>query len=682
MAAERFEIQFVTTAETAGGDQIAEATKKATAASAEATKQFTAEEDAINDLRLAAEHAAREKARMMTVTGTGLASDPADFFREAEKAASSGKVKESFEEVGKSAKQVSQVLQDSTDPAMAHFNATAEETVSSTGKVAGNGRMMLRLFTQLDQLVPGLGTAMRGLNASMDGKTFEAMAAPAAITGAILSIEFLVSRYKEYKKELLTMPTPFEGQASAIEAVRVAYEHAEVAAALYVHKLAQEINAEETAAAFSKERVGALKEQASEQEKLNNAQKNLGHAIIDAQEKQKVDAFKKTLQQSGLDAKTANDAIAQFTTQAHKKALEEKFALDVEYGRKKLALEENLRNQELQIKKDQLRDEKAELEKAVDATSGHDGKGGELGHAYATAHAAAERNRAAIGTDQENLRGAKATISKGQEDGIDHLREQVDLLFQKFFPKEDQNAKLIEKLSRLRDEYNHGSMHMTTDLPEIMRKMVQIQKYGDAEDEQKVLTRSIAKGKGKQAALDEAEGVAKENLDAKKAEVHELIKSTRALERQVEADERRNKAVTENARAVEADNEKAEYIKAGGDPTKFKPFAPPPVARSVPPTNPAGHTDREATPVRENFPAGDVVSAVEAYSHTHRMSQEQGKTISGLVQFLKTHGQSQKQINDLIAALADGHRTAAEKIGQLQMLVAQINSRLGQGRTP
>lgn len=251
--------------------------------------------------------------------------------------------------------------------------AKTGDTVKDTaGKIEGHNtsaREMHRVFGALNHIVPGLGTVLKAaFHPDMIG-----------IVGSILAFEALKSVLDDIKAIDAIKLANFTGDKEAIDAVKVSYENSRVAARAFLDEQKRLNGAGLTADEVAKRQIENYKNLASAQEQYNTASKNLGYTQIDENEN--------------------NDVIT------HQQALEQKFALDVEYAKKKLQLEAQTAAAELAAKQQQLATEKAQLS-AAKGDQGTDEANA------ATTAAAKVKHDSRKGIAQKNIEDAQKTLDE------------------------------------------------------------------------------------------------------------------------------------------------------------------------------------------------------------------------------------------------------------------------------
>ena len=295
-----------------------------------------------------------------------------------------------------SAKEADKILAQTGDTA-AKAGEKIEESASQAKKHAGAGREMHRVFGELNRIVPGLGEVMKAaFHPDHIG-----------IIGSLLAFEGLKAVLEDIKAVENIKLADFTGDKAAVDAVRDSYEKARVAAQNFFDEERRISGAGMTAQEVAKRQIENSNNIFKAQEQFAAAQKKLNEAFVEQNEK------------AGVIT--------------HEEALAEKFALDVEYTKKKIQLDEQAAAAELAAKQQQLETERAQLAKAqADQTTDE---------ANATAAEAAKvKHDKQKETAKANIESAQKTLEElGKSHGNiiegkfnDETAAQLDEYYQKY----------------------------------------------------------------------------------------------------------------------------------------------------------------------------------------------------------------------------------------------------------
>jgi hypothetical protein len=195
-----------------------------------------------------------------------------------------------------------------------------------------------RLNSELFRIsMMSLGAYMPGLETALYAALSAGEASFLGIMGALLAFE---NEMASLSDTAAIQQAAFKGDADAIAAVETATQKADIAARLFLEDLVQQNAAGATAADVAARIAGNYKNLITAQSELDNAQKSVGAASIEAREKRGVIS--------------------------HQEALEEKLKLDALYAQRKLQLDAWLNQQEERAKIQQLQTEQQQLKASLE----------------------------------------------------------------------------------------------------------------------------------------------------------------------------------------------------------------------------------------------------------------------------------------------------------------------------
>jgi len=452
-----------------------------------------------------------------------------------------------------------------------HAGSKIHESSEHVRSHAGHAREMHHVFGELNRIVPGLGTALKGaFHPDSIG-----------IVGCILAFEALKSVLEDIKALDEIKLANFTGDQAAIEAVRESYEKARVAAAAFVDEQNHLNRVGLTADEVAKRQIENQKNLASAQEQFNSAAKKFADSEVDERERKGVIT--------------------------HAEALKEKFVLDVEYARRKLQLEAQTEQAELAAKQKELATVKTQLAQAQGDLATDESNA-------AASAAAKEKHEKRKETAKQNIEDAQKTL---EELGKDHasglspvkgmVNEETAEELQEYYEKyvgDSAGKNHTEMFAAVRDKMTTLSSKASWDLGLTDFVDRTIGKGGDAAwakyDDAK---NQVANGKKELRALEESQFKidlnaerGKKQLDATEEAVRKLSASVEELTRTLPQMQADAAAKINNAAAVQNLDLRSSAIKAGlPDPGNIFPATARPVGSSAPaPTvNP--------TPWRYNF---------------------------------------------------------------------------------
>jgi uncharacterized protein YbaA (DUF1428 family) len=267
-------------------------------------------------------------------------------------------------------------------------------------------REIFRIANELNQIMPGLGEAMRGV---FDPESF-------GIVAALLAVEAFKSVMDDLAAIDKIQLANFTGDKAALDAVKDAYEKCAVAAALFNDEIIRQNTVGMSAEDISKRQIENYKNLEKAQDDYNTAAKRLGESQIDAAEK--------------------NGVIS------HAQALQEKFALDVEYTAKKMQLDAQADAATLASKQQQLKTEQTQLSSLLGDQK----------------------------TDEANARSAEGVKAKHDKEGeaakknIDAAQKTLDELGQSHgtFVQGIVNDDTVQQLKEYHDKYVGGNSETTS----------------------------------------------------------------------------------------------------------------------------------------------------------------------------------------------------------------------------
>jgi len=457
-----------------------------------------------------------------------------------------------------------------------HAGSKIHESSEHVRSHAGHAREMHHVFGELNRIVPGLGTALKGaFHPDSIG-----------IVGCILAFEALKSVLEDIKALDEIKLANFTGDQAAIEAVRESYEKARVAAAAFVDEQNHLNRVGLTADEVAKRQIENQKNLASAQEQFNSAAKKFADSEVDERERKGVIT--------------------------HAEALKEKFVLDVEYARRKLQLEAQTEQAELAAKQKELATVKTQLAQAQGDLATDESNA-------AASAAAKEKHEKRKETAKQNIEDAQKTLEelakpKGSwvlGEVSDENAGKLERFFNDIIPAEqrkgnESHTEMFSQLQGFLQKYTtlHGYRSTAEErearlflVHDVGSQSVSAwAKYDDAKNQ-------VANGKKELRALEESQFKidlnaerGKKQLDATEEAVRKLSASVEELTRTLPQMQADAAAKINNAAAVQNLDLRSSAIKAGlPDPGNIFPATARPVGSSAPaPTvNP--------TPWRYNF---------------------------------------------------------------------------------
>lgn len=304
------------------------------------------------------------------------------------------------------------------DDAIKRLNHSLEE--------GGHHFNSARLNSELFRIsMMSLGAYMPGLETAFYAAFSAGQASFLGIMGALLAFE---NEMKSLSDTAAIQEVAFKGDADAIAAVESATQKADIAARLYIEDLVRQNAAGASAADIAARTVTNYKNLASAQEELDQAQKSVGAASIEARERKGVIS--------------------------HQQALEEKYRLDVSYAQRKIQLEAWTNQQEEAAKRQQLQTEQQQLKASLEDQKTD----------QATAKKAEQekaRHDARTQTAKDNLASAQKTLDELAKSHGAIIKGQID----------DDN---VQKLTDYYEKYVGNSKNVS--LPDQFLKLQQAMK--------------------------------------------------------------------------------------------------------------------------------------------------------------------------------------------------------------
>jgi hypothetical protein len=516
---------------------------------------------------------------------------------------------------------------ENAETARAAIAGVGKESAGAGEKVEGfniHGRELSRIAGMMDRIVPGAGAAIRAFGQ----QNSEASMALIGIGGVLMVVIDLFKKVQAGAKaadDATAALLSEGGSKGAIAAVSKAWEDAHIASAVYHHKLFQD--EDDIVKRIADTNIEIAKRFQTAQEQIDQAQKGVAVASIEALEKQAVIS--------------------------HEEALKRKYELDVEYENKKLALTHQTDARVLEVQRGEL------------AT-----KTGQKGAADINEAAAEAANKTAQGNlakHEELVKTYSDNITKAKDamkglgigpENIQHLNE----AFEKFNPgKSSVTTPLSDQYMALLgtgDATTKGMMAFfamhggagglaaaDTGMKDIKSNQTQL----DAENKRDEALRTIAEN-------------AKSDLEETKRVQHELKKAIDDLTIKVGELAATNKANETNAATVAGLTNQAEAIKAGLAPPVSAKTPPPGASTTQAPFLPTGTSaapDSAATSRAIDAEARSDVALLQQYAAlVHAGGQ------------LDTH---QNAIMQHMVSMIVGHKATAAEISQVLTEVISSN---------
>ena len=471
-----------------------------------------------------------------------------------------------------------------------------KKTAEHTEKHAEGGRELHRALHSLDQIVPGLGEALKVAFRPEE----------IGIVGALVAFETLKSVLEDISALEEIKLANFTGDKAAVEAVRDAYEKAAVAARLFVDEQSRLDAAGLSAGDIATRQIQIVKNLTSAQEQYNTAQHGLAESMIEANEK--------------------NGLIS------HQQALQQKFALDVEYARKKLQLDEQTAAAEIAAKQRQLATEKAQLAQA-DADRSTDEANA------ASAAAAKGRHDKDIEAQKKNIEDAQKTLEElGKSHGSivegkinDETVQKLGEYYQKYVGGDASKVNLSDQFLQLQEKMKTVTNRASWDfgLTNFLDRTIGSQggaeglaKYQGAQQQIQDAQKQLGRLEESQFRVDLNAERGKKQLDATDEAVRSLSASVEKLAREIPQAKADNVARQNNAAGVANLDLRAEAVKNGlRDPGNiFRATAAPQSSQATPEAatqtpwrydynQPAGDAPR---PSPENQAHNDLMTVINA----------------------------------------------------------------------
>ncbi|MGA2869582.1 MAG: hypothetical protein ABSF34_10535, partial [Verrucomicrobiota bacterium] len=301
--------------------------------------------------------------------------------------------------------------------AQKNLNLTTAEATDIAREHGASQREIFRVTSELNRIVPGLGEAMR---AAFEPDSIN-------IVGALIAIEAFKSVLEDMSALDSVQLAKFTGDKEAIDAVKEAYEKITIAVQIFNEEIIRQNGAGISAEDLAKRQMENYKNLAKAQEDYNSAQKKLGDSQIDANER--------------------NGVIS------HQQALEQKFALDVQYAQKKLQLDAQMAAAELSAKQEQLATEQQQLA-ALQADQATDAANAKAADATQKKH---EKQRTAA---QKNIDDAQKTLDElGKSHGAlipgqinDETVQQLKEYYQKYVGGNTETTSLSDQFLQLQQK--------------------------------------------------------------------------------------------------------------------------------------------------------------------------------------------------------------------------------------
>ena len=526
-----------------------------------------------------------------------------------------------------------------------------EESGQHTKAHAGHAREMHHVFSQLNHLVPGLGTALK---AAFHPDSI-------GIISVVLAFEALSTVLENIKAIDEIKLADFTGDKAAVDAVREAYEHARVAAALFVDEQNRLNHAGASAEEVQKREAENYKNLASAQEQFNSARKKLGEAEIEEREKKGVIT--------------------------HAEALKEQFALDVAYAAQKLQLEAQTDAAQLASLQKRLAAEKAQLA-AANADLATD-----EANAAATAAAKAKHDKRKE-TAEKNAESAKNTLeelgkSKGKlVSGVvnEETAGQLEAFYEKHFGSSagKNHSEMFQELENARS-YAGGFNTVNADLKlqyflaHTTGSQAEFAKYDGAQQQLSGSKAEIKKLEETQFQVDLNAERAKKQLDATEETVRKWSASVDTLERQIPNQQADATARLQNSTAVQNMDLRQDAIKKGlGDPgNAFRaPTAPVMSTAHEEVTNP---TPWRSSANGASLSAASIVSMVKSIKSSNDHEAIMAQLAEKLERSQAMHHETSLRILNLINQGLMKHESVSQIASQVEQQMSQMRNTIGSG---
>lgn len=537
------------------------------------------------------------------------------------------------------------------------FSQSAEKATENVTGLQGSSRELHVACHELNKIVPGLGSALK---AAFHPEHV-------GIIGLVVAFEALKSVLESIKAaDDIALPK-FEGTEAAVSAVKSAYEKADIAARLFVEDQIRANNAGESAADIAKRQLEHYKNLAAAQTDINTARKNLGNAEIDKQEE--------------------NGVIT------HQQALERKYALDVEYAKKRLKLEAETMAQEVAIKQRQLETEKKQLEGLAGEQKTAESKAREAEGKKASHDAkieSAKQNIAYADQTLGELGTSKGTFIKGQvnEENVTALKE----YFEKYVGGNAETTSLREQFEALLKKKNDLGSGATLDfgLTKLLDSDIGQQdgagllaKYEGAQQQKAGAKKELDTLQKTQFDVDLNAERSKKQLAETDSAIMALEKSVKELAATIPQIKADGAAKLKNDAAVANLELHTSAVKNGVD-YKGDVFAAPTEAvAATEPFKPTGTragrdtaADKQANIAQAHADAGQVEAAEKILSAGGKLSAEQGAMVAHVVQIMTGHAMTAAKTVEFLKKYAIDQKTRDDAFQhELDTLAAQFKNR-------
>jgi hypothetical protein len=477
------------------------------------------------------------------------------------------------------------------------------------------GRELYRIAGMIDRIIPGAGDAIRAFGKRNDQTALAVTGVAAALEIVLITYKKIADGAKAADEAIATLLTE-GGSKAAIEAMRKAWEDADIASTVYHYNLFRD--EDDAVKRIADTNIEIAKRFQTAQEQINNAQKGVAEASIEAMEK--------------------NGVIS------HEEALKRKYELDVEYENKRLALMRQTDARILDIQRGELA-----------------AKIGQKGAADSNEAAAAAANKIAQGTLAKHETLAKTygeNISKAQETikqtGITpELVQKLNEAFSKITGKNDVTTGLAEQYDALKglNLLAHPSIIPLMDKLGARGGEAGLAAYGTGRQDIKSNQASLDAENKRDEALRTTAEIAKSDLAEANRVQTELKKSINDLSIKVGELAATNKANETNAATVAGLNKQAEAIKSGVASPASTDIPPPTAAGTQPPFLPAGTSAGAGRTPFEQTDEGKARAAYTSFNDSAEAIRGGGKLFD-----------DQRQRLDQLEQMLFGHKVTDAKL--------------------
>lgn len=539
--------------------------------------------------------------------------------------------------------------------AQKNLNLTTTEATDVAREHGAAQREIFRVTSELNRVVPGLGEAMR---AAFEPDSIN-------IVGALIAIEAFKSVLEDMSALDSVQQAHFTGDKEAIDAVKDAYEKITVAVQIFNEEIIRQNGEGISAENLAKRQMENYKNLAKAQEDYNSAQKKLGESQIDANER------------TGVIS--------------HQQALEQKFALDVQYAQKKLQLDAQMAAAELSAKQQQLATEQQQLaalqsDQATDEANAKAAEGTQKKH---------EKQRSAA---QKNIDDAQKTLDElGKSHGTlipgqinDETVQQLKEYYQKYVGGNTETTSLSDQFLQLQQKQKTITDSASWDLglTNLLDRTIgsqagpaALEKYQGAKNQIADSTKELNSLDKTQFDVDLNAERGKKQLDATDDSIRTLSKSVADLSLEIPRLKADNAAKENNAAGVANITLRADAIDKGlADPGNVFKSSNAPVATTA---QPVQATSTSAAPAAAPTPYAQtddgqarkdwsqIEEAAKILGHGGKLDDQQTNLLKEILDAATGHVVKNDHILATIKDINDNQSKQNEAFEKLRQQVAQ-----------